>query len=64
MTNRTTKHSPDDVHVCVSITHVQPQQGCDVIRRRGRTHVPSDDVHSAGEGCYVMSLINNRVLHT
>lgn len=64
MTNRTTKHSPDDVHVCVSISHVQPQQGRDVIGGRGRTHIPSDDVHSAGTGCCVISLINNRVLHT
>lgn len=64
MTNRTTKHSPDDVHVCVSISHVQPQQGRDVIGGRGRTHIPSDDVHSAGTGCYVISLMNNRVLDT
>lgn len=38
------KHSPNDVHVRVSITHIQAQQGCDVIGWSGRTHIPSDDV--------------------
>lgn len=50
----TTKHSPDNVQVCVSITHIQPQQVSDVVRWRGRTHVPSDDVHPVGKRCYVI----------
>lgn len=52
----TTKHSPDNVHVCVSISHIQPQQGSHVIRRYGWTHVPSDDVHSVEKGGYVKAL--------
>ncbi len=52
----TTKGSPDNVHVRVSVTHVQPQQGSDVIRWHGRAHVPSDDVHPVGKGHYVTSL--------
>jgi len=55
-TGSSTTHSPDNVHVSVSIAHVQPQQGRDVIRRRGRPHVPSDDVQPVGNGC---SFINS-----
>lgn len=29
------KHSPNNVHICVSIAHIQSQQRSDVIRWRG-----------------------------
>lgn len=46
---RTAEHSPDNVHVCVSVTNVQAQQWSDVIRWCGWTHIPSDDVHPVGK---------------
>lgn len=60
----TTKHSPDNVHICVSITHVQPQQGRDVIRWRGWTHIPSNDVYPVGKECYVIPLMDTHLQHT
>lgn len=30
-----TNHSPNNVHICVSISHIQAQQRSDVIRWRG-----------------------------
>lgn len=48
-------HSPDNVHVCVSVSHVQSQQRRDVIGRRGWAHVPGDDVHPDESSCYINS---------
>lgn len=60
----TANHSPNNVHVCVSIAHIQPQQRSDVIRRRGRTHIPGDDVHPVTKGCYLRPVKSAGVQHT
>lgn len=59
-----TNHSPNNVHICVSITHIQPQQGSDVIRWSGWTYIPSDDVHPVTKGCHITPVKSPGVQHT